>query len=86
MRNSNYKYLDMPKLVKFGEALEALKKGKKIYRQCWIGKDATTTLEYVPETKDTLPMIKANLWTGCTVMGWTDTTEDLLAEDWIIVD
>ena len=74
------------KLVKFGEALEALKQGKKIYRQVWIGKDATTTLEFVPETEQTFATIKVNLWNGRTVMGWTDTIDDLLAEDWIIRD
>lgn len=74
------------KLVKFGEALEALKQGKKIYRQIWIGKDATTTLEFVPETESTFANIKVNLWNGRIVMGWTDTIDDLLAEDWIILD
>lgn len=67
-------------LVKFGEALEALKKGKVVYRQFWDG----TKLFYVPGTDDMLPSIGVNLWNGRKVIGWVSTTEDLLAEDWVI--
>jgi len=75
----------MAKLVNFGEALEALKKGRRVYRQLWGGKDGTTTLEFIPETDDTFASIQVNLWNGRKVTGWVNTTEDLIAEDWIIL-
>lgn len=74
----------MAKLLKFGEALEALKKGKKIYRQAWDEHGIHTTLEYVPETETNLESIKVNLWTGHVSMSWVSTSIDLFAEDWII--
>lgn len=70
------------KLNKFGDAIEALKKGKIVYRQFWQG----TKLYFVKGNEDLLPSIGVNLWNGKKVVGWVSTTEDLLAEDWIIED
>ena len=76
----------MAKLLKFGDALDALHKGKKIYRQAWDSHGVHTSLEYVPESENTLETIKVNLWTGHVSMSWLPTTIDLFAEDWLVED
>jgi len=74
----------MATLIKFSDALAALRRGNKIYRQAWDEHGVHTTLEYVPETDNNLETIKVNLWTGHVSMSWLPTTIDLFAEDWII--
>ena len=70
----------MATLLKFGEALEALKKGKTIKRQCWDG----AKLSYVKATEEAMETIAVTLWNGRKVLGWNCIIDDLLAEDWIV--
>lgn len=67
-------------LKTFGEAILALKEGKKVKRQCWDG----AYLEYLPETEERMAAIQVTLWNGRKVVGWNNTTEDLFADDWIV--
>lgn len=67
------------KLVTFGKAIEALKNGSTIYRQCWEG----TKLQLVPGSGAADPYILARLWNGHIVV-WVPTHDDMLNDDWII--
>lgn len=66
-------------LVTFGSAIEALKLGKTIYRQCWGG----TKLQLIPGAGAADPYILARLWNGHVVV-WVPTHDDMLNDDWIV--
>lgn len=86
--------------MKFGEAIEALKQGKKVSREGWNGKNMF--LVYVRETPDVYtaegtPYFKAgvinttinahiDMYTadGNMQPGWLASQTDMLAEDWQI--
>lgn len=90
--------------VNFGEAIEALKQGKKTYRKCWPG-DAFLWLKPAAKVKaewckdpllkdiaeknggtiDAQGTICAHI-NGQIVSGFTPSQEDMLAEDWIIIE
>lgn len=61
--------------------MKALKEGKQIKRQCWN----STVLQYSPATSEMAAFIKARLWTG-HYCAWIPTQDDLLEEDWLILD
>lgn len=67
------------KLVTFGEAIEALKNGKTIYRQLWCG----TKLILAQATPMMDAVIVAKLWNGHNVT-WVPTHDDILNDDWIV--
>lgn len=69
----------MKDLTKFGDAIEALKSGKTIYRQIWEG----TKLQIVPGTLNSDPYIMARLWNGHIAV-WVPTHDDILNDDWIV--
>jgi hypothetical protein len=85
------------KSMTFGEALEQCKKGKRIARSGWNGKnqyvflipDYTFKREEVPALKDE-PREEISFW-GCfcimstigkVQMGWLATQSDMQAADW----
>lgn len=87
----------MEKTVDFGEALKALKAGKKVARAGWNGKgqfitlgdeftyrDMNGTQEAVHQTSGK----KALVFHGTigTQVGWLASQSDMLSEDWVILD
>jgi hypothetical protein len=78
---SNQKPNDMskPKTVCFGQALEALKIGGKVFREKWTGKILWAWLERGIENRF---MAK---FAGLTKAPYTMSEEDLLACDWVIM-
>lgn len=83
----------------FSFALRHVKKGKKIKREGWNGKDQYITLgvnfSYLDKSSDTLvnPVHK-NIGSSALVLhdasgeqvGWVATQSDLLGDDWVLVD
>jgi acyl CoA:acetate/3-ketoacid CoA transferase alpha subunit len=84
------------KYYSFSEALEALKKGKRICREGWNGKGMYLFLS----PKEWIDAIEKVKWTDYTVQpficmktaqntiqpGWLASQADMLAEDWIVLD
>lgn len=91
----------------FGDALIALKRGEKVARSGWNGKDQyvvaqaqSTTTEaakiWNPHNKEQAEKLGGSIDVApyCTLktaqdtlaMGWTPSTGDLFAEDWLIID
>lgn len=64
------------------EALRTIKKnGGKARRTSWDG----STIEYVPESEETMETISVTLWNGRRVIGWQPNITDLFADDWEII-
>ena len=81
--------------MNFGEALEALKAGKKVARAGWNGKGIYIELQKPDQhSKMTLPyiyivtngLITDNPAAPKGVVPWLASQTDMLAEDWQIVD
>lgn len=93
--------------LSFGDALTALKLGKKVAREGWNGKDqyvvaqaqATTTDAskiWNPHNKahaeklggqiDVAPYCTLKTVQDTLAMGWTPSTGDLFANDWLILE
>lgn len=92
--------------LNFGDALTALKKGQKVARSGWDGKDQYVVAQQGQEIESTYvwnPHNKAHAeklggWIEvapyCTLktaqdtlaMGWTPSTGDLFANDWLILE
>ncbi len=79
------------KYMIFGEALEALKKGKRVLREGWNSKNMFLYLENFEWVK-TDPDYK---FEKCIVMfttsgkwqpGWLASQSDMLSEDWLILE
>lgn len=75
--------------MNFGEAIEALKKGKKVTRSGWNGKGMWLELQ-VPDahSKMTLPYIYLNypptiMYTNGARVPWLASQTDVLMEDWM---
>lgn len=80
----------------FSEAIEAVKKGAKISRAGWNGKEQyielATCISYVnshgelvnAEHEDILDHALAFVGTRGVQMGWLASQADMLAEDWLI--
>lgn len=80
----------------FGEAIEAVKKGAKISRCGWNGKEqyveVATCISYVnsrgelvnAEHEDILDHALAFVGTRGVQIGWLASQADMLAEDWLI--
>lgn len=87
-----------PRTFSFSEALEALKKGKKIKRLNWNGKDQHIELGIDISFKrlngeiyrpDHLTMSNAALvffGSQGVQVGWLASQADMLSEDWVIFD
>jgi len=85
---------DNIKTMDFGEALEALREGKKVYRQGWNGKGiyillqkptdlSLMTLPYLYIETSYLETDNPNAPKGR--VPWLASQTDILAEDWIAV-
>lgn len=82
----------------FGLAIEAAKKGKKIARAGWNGKNQFVELAYCISYKNNAAeVINANhcnignkalafVGTSGVQMGWLASQADMLADDWMIVE
>lgn len=69
----------------FGLAIEALKKGLKVARSGWNGKDMRLELQVPDEnSKMSLPYIYMFTVQG-DLVPWLASQTDMLAEDWMIV-
>ena len=80
----------------FSEAIEAVKKGAKISRSGWNGKEQyvelATCISYVnsrgelvnAEHEDILDHALAFVGTSGVQIGWLASQADMLAEDWLI--
>lgn len=72
-------------MVKFGEAIELLKRGSRVARTGWNGKGMYLALQKPDEhSKMTLPYIYMYTAQGDRVP-WLASQTDLLSEDWIEV-
>ena len=70
----------------FGQALKALKVGKKVSRQGWNGRDMYIELQSPAAlSKMTLPYIFMSTVHG-DLVPWLASQTDMLAEDWEMVD
>lgn len=72
--------------MSFGEAIQALKEGKKVARKGWNGKGMHLELQCPDEhSKMTLPYIFMYTAQGDNVP-WLASQTDMLSEDWVTVD
>lgn len=69
----------------FGEAIKALKAGRKVCRSGWNGKDMWLMLQ-IPDvhSKMSLPYIYMSTVQG-DLVPWLASQTDILAEDWQLV-
>lgn len=84
--------------MSFGLAIEAMKKGKKVARRCWNGKnqhiELATRISYMTaegvfmnvEHEDIGNKAIAFCGTSGVQMGWLASQEDMLADDWEVVE
>lgn len=84
----------------FGEAIEDLKCGRRIYRPSWDKKKHSSFVElgsnisYLnsfgetinPENEKTGDITFVYVGTQCTQFGWQPSADDMLAEDWRSID
>ena len=72
--------------MNFGQAIEALKQGKKVAREGWNGKNMHLELQRPDKhSKMTLPYIYMFTAQGDNVP-WLASQTDMLSEDWTIVE
>ena len=81
--------------MKFGEAIEKVKEGKKITREGWNGKEQyvelATCISYVNSSGDVVNSehdaignkALAFVGTSGVQIGWLASQADMLADDWI---
>ena len=80
--------------MNFGQAIEALKSGKRVAREGWNGKGMYLFLvkgEYLsdifdPDSCDCVDSIGMKTAQDTLVIGWLASQTDMLAEDWVIVN
>ncbi len=84
--------------MNFGEALEALKQGKKVARKGWNGKkqyiELATAISYVSADGESVNCNHdaignkaiAFIGTSGVQMGWLASQADMLADDWVFVE
>ena len=71
-----------------GQALEALKNGKRVSRAGWHGKGMWVYLEKAPSNQTGLvlePCLVLRTPTGHLQPGWLASQADMLSEDWLLV-
>ncbi len=71
--------------MNFGEAIEAMKKGRKVSRSGWNGKGMWLALQ-IPDanSKMSLPYIYMST-VDKKLVPWLASQTDMLAEDWDVV-
>ncbi len=91
-------YIDEVPLYSFGEAIEYLKKGKRVAREGWNGKNQYIELAMAISYKTPAGEIVncehaaignsaiAFVGTSGVQLGWLASQADMLAEDWMLVD
>ena len=85
--------------MSFGDALEAMKQGKRVARKGWNGKDMYVFLAFEPDfvtDADISPFDQLEVEVGDMLVmktaqntfqpGWLASQADMLAEDWYIVE
>lgn len=81
--------------MNFGEAIEELKKGKKVRRAGWNGKGIFIELQRPTETSkmthpyiyiDTTGLQSENNLAPRSLVPWLASQTDMLAEDWYTVE
>lgn len=79
--------------TKFGEAIEALKKGHKVAREGWNGKGMYLFLAHGEDIQSCTGIHEKCVDVICmktaqdtVVFGWLASQTDMLAEDWVIVE
>jgi hypothetical protein len=76
----------MTNTINFGQAIEALKQGKKVARAGWNGKGMHLELQRPDaHSKMTLPYIYMYTAQGDNVP-WLASQTDMLSEDWVTVE
>lgn len=75
----------MPMYMNFGMALDALKRGSKVQREGWNGKDMVVILVKTEQSNPVRPYFHLHKPSG-EVESWNPSTPDCLAEDWQIVN
>ena len=76
----------MTNTMNFGQAIEALKQGKKVARTGWNGKGMHLELQRPDaHSKMTLPYIYMYTAQGDNVP-WLASQTDMLSEDWVTVE
>ncbi len=76
----------MANTMNFGQAIEALKQGKKVARAGWNGKNMHLELQRPDaHSKMTLPYIYMYTAQGDNVP-WLASQTDILSEDWTVVE
>lgn len=76
----------MANTMNFGQAIEALKQGKKVARAGWNGKNMHLELQRPDaHSKMTLPYIYMYTAQGDNVP-WLASQTDMLSEDWTVVE
>ena len=88
----------MDNTLTFGEALEAIKQGKKAKRQGWNGKHQYIELGYCFSYMNSIGKIinphHENIGSNAIIfhgtsgeqVGWLASQADMLADDWVIFD
>ena len=72
--------------MRFGEAIEHARNGKKIAREGWNGKNMYIQLQVPDEhSKMTLPYIYMKTVQG-DLVPWLASQTDMLADDWMEVE
>ena len=70
----------------FGEALEAIKNGKKAKRKGWNGKEQYIELAQNCNHENIGNKAIAFVGTSGVQMGWLASQADMLADDWEVVE
>lgn len=74
--------------MNFGQAIEEMKKGKKVARNGWNGKGMYIYITFgsqCDENRKINPHIDMKAANDSIVIGWLGSQTDILAEDWYIV-
>ena len=70
----------------FGQAIEALKQGKRVTRQGWNGKGMFLELQ-VPDAHSKMTLSYIFMYTACkNRVPWLASQTDILSNDWCILD
>jgi hypothetical protein len=75
--------------MNFGQAIEALKQGKKVFRTGWNGKGMWLCLIHPGNAMhlgfDMQPCIGMKTADNKMLPGWLASQTDMLADDWVLI-
>lgn len=73
-------------MVNFGDAIAALKQGKRVAREGWSGKGMWLALQ-TPDAYSKMSLPYVYMRTACdNNVPWLASQTDILSEDWVILD